>query len=155
MRLCRCRRVVRTHLLFLFLFSCFLFLPALSLLLLLSPCPYKRLLPMMLTLTLQAMLIMTSILRVGQSKFVTVQIDEDASERIMNCLQTLAIVGSSPQGLESIIGESGAAAQKEVQVVNEIFLQDTKRAFSRMLGAQEVNSPLVPVWLSLLMMLLL
>ncbi|KAF8890105.1 coatomer protein [Infundibulicybe gibba] len=42
------------------------------------------------TLRAEAMLIMTSIIRVGQSKFVTVQIDEDSNERIMNCIQTLS-----------------------------------------------------------------
>jgi vesicle coat complex subunit len=62
---------------------------------------------------------MTSIIRVGQSKFVTAQIDEDSNERIMNCIQTLS--------------------ELETQsAVNEVFLEDTKRAFSKMLGAQEV-----------------
>ena len=65
------------------------------------------------------MLIMTSIIRVGQSKFVTAQIDEDSNERIMNCIQTLS--------------------ELETQsAVHEVFLEDTKRAFSKMLGAQEV-----------------
>lgn len=62
---------------------------------------------------------MTSIIRVGQSKFVTVQIDEDSNERIMNCIQTLSELEDQP-------------------VVHEIFLTDTKAAFSKMLGAQEV-----------------
>lgn len=67
------------------------------------------------------MLIMASIIRVGQSKFVTVQIDEDSSERIMNCIQTLSELEEQP-------------------AVQEIFLHDTQTAFSRMLGAQEVRS---------------
>jgi len=62
---------------------------------------------------------MTSVIRVGQSKFVTVQIDEDSNERIMNCIQTLSEVEKQP-------------------AVHEIFLTDTKAAFSRMLAAQEV-----------------
>ncbi|PPQ96152.1 hypothetical protein CVT26_004787 [Gymnopilus dilepis] len=66
----------------------------------------------------EAMLIMTSIIRVGQSKFVTVQIDEDSSERIMNCIQTLSELGSQP-------------------VVHETFLEDTRKAFTKMLTAQE------------------
>ncbi|KAF7294718.1 Coatomer protein [Mycena indigotica] len=66
----------------------------------------------------ECMLIMTSIIRVGQSKFVTVHIDEDSSERIMNCIKTLSELEAEP-------------------AVQEIFLQDTKTAFSRMLGAQE------------------
>lgn len=65
----------------------------------------------------EAMLIMTSIIRVGQSKFVTVPIDEDSSERIMNCIQTLSDL--------------------EPPRAKEIFLQETKAAFSRMLSAQE------------------
>lgn len=72
-------------------------------------------------LVLQAMLIMTSIIRVGQSKFVTVQIDEDSNERIMNCIQTLSELETQP-------------------AVQQIFLTDTKAAFSKMLGAQEVCS---------------
>ncbi|KJA28298.1 hypothetical protein HYPSUDRAFT_61930 [Hypholoma sublateritium FD-334 SS-4] len=70
------------------------------------------------TLRAEAMLIMTSIMRVGQSKFVTVQIDEDSNERIMNCIQTLSGLETEP-------------------AVHDIFLEDTKTAFTKMLGAQE------------------
>ena len=66
------------------------------------------------------MLIMVSVIRVGQSKFVTVPIDEDSNERIMNCIQTLSDLGK----------------QKAVQ---EIFLKDTKAAYSKMIVAQEVR----------------
>jgi len=66
---------------------------------------------------------MTSVIRVGQSKFVTVQIDEDSLERIMNCIQSLSEL-------------------KEQPTVNEIFLTDTKAAYSKMLGAQEVHRSL-------------
>lgn len=62
---------------------------------------------------------MTSIIRVGQSKFVAVQIDEDSNERIMNCIQTLSEL-------------------EEQAAVQDIFLTDTKAAYSKMLGAQEV-----------------
>jgi coatomer subunit beta len=65
------------------------------------------------------MLVMTSIIRVGQSKFVSVPIDEDSNERIMNCIQTLSEL-------------------KTEACVHEIFLDDTKAAFTKMLGAQEV-----------------
>lgn len=61
---------------------------------------------------------MTSAIRVGQSKFVTVQIDEDSQERILNCIQTLSEL-------------------EELPAVHEIFLTDTKAAYSKMLGAQE------------------
>ncbi|TFK38623.1 coatomer protein [Crucibulum laeve] len=70
------------------------------------------------TLRAEAMLIMTSIIRVGQSKFVTVYIDEDSNERIMNCIQTLSELESQP-------------------AAHEAFLEDTKTAFTKMLGAQE------------------
>ena len=52
---------------------------------------------------------MTSIIRVGQSKFVTAQIDEDSNERIMNCIQTLSELETQP-------------------AVQEVLLEDTKRA---------------------------
>ncbi|EIW87463.1 coatomer protein [Coniophora puteana RWD-64-598 SS2] len=68
----------------------------------------------------EAMLIMTSIIRVGQSKFVTIPIDEDSNERILNCIQTLSEL-----------------ADRARAPVNEIFLEDTKAAYSRMLSAQE------------------
>ncbi|RXW23073.1 hypothetical protein EST38_g2770 [Candolleomyces aberdarensis] len=66
----------------------------------------------------EAMLIMTSIIRVGQSKFVTVPIDEDSSERVMNCIQTLVELSTD-------------------RAVHEAFLDDTKSAYSKMLTAQE------------------
>lgn len=69
------------------------------------------------------MLIMTSIIRVGQSKFVTIQIDEDSNERIMNCIQTLSEL--------DVEGQRGT--------LKEMFLDDTRKAFEKMLGAQEVS----------------
>jgi coatomer subunit beta len=62
---------------------------------------------------------MVSVIRVGQSKFVTVSIDEDSNERIMNCIQTLSDLGKQP-------------------AVQEVFLKDTKAAYSKMIAAQEV-----------------
>ena len=61
---------------------------------------------------------MASIIRVGQSKFVNVPIDEDSNERIMNCIQTLSELRTE-------------------HAVQEAFLADTKSAFTRMLTAQE------------------
>ena len=61
---------------------------------------------------------MASVIRVGQSKFVTVPIDEDSSERIMNCIGTLSELQEKP-------------------VVHELFLKDTKTAYAKMLSAQE------------------
>ncbi len=65
------------------------------------------------------MLVMTSTIRVGQSKFTTASIDEDSSERILNCIQTLSELEVKP-------------------VVHNIFLSDTKAAYSKMVAAQEV-----------------
>ncbi|KAI5981070.1 coatomer protein [Pisolithus albus] len=66
----------------------------------------------------EAMLTMTSIIRVGQSKFVTVPIDEDSNERILGCIQSLSELN-------------------DCQEVNEIFLMDSRVAYAQMLGAQE------------------
>jgi vesicle coat complex subunit len=67
----------------------------------------------------EAMLIMTSTIRVGQSKFSSTAIDEDSNERILNCIQTLSDLEVMP-------------------VVHSIFLSDTKAAYSNMVAAQEV-----------------
>ncbi|KAK7473293.1 coatomer subunit beta [Stygiomarasmius scandens] len=77
----------------------------------------------------EAMLIMTSIIRVGQAKSPVapgtplVQIDEDSVERIMNCISTLSELSTADEEVE--------------EVVKEIFLKDTRKAFERMVGAQE------------------
>jgi coatomer subunit beta len=63
---------------------------------------------------------MTSIIHVGKYKFVTVPIDEDSHERILNCVQTLSEL-------------------KATLTVHEIPLKDTKAAYTKMLGAQEVS----------------
>jgi coatomer subunit beta len=63
---------------------------------------------------------MTSTIRVGQSKFVTVPIDEDSQERILNCVQTLSEL-------------------KEKDSVNNIFLEDTKAAYAKMVATEEVR----------------
>lgn len=69
-------------------------------------------------------MIMASVIRVGQSKFVTVPIDEDSSERIMNCIQTLSELEGK-------------------QVVHDVFLKDTRSAYAKMLNAQEVRTCVV------------
>lgn len=66
----------------------------------------------------EAILIMTSIIRVGQSKFVSVPIDEDSQERIMNCIESLAQLQDS-------------------KPVHEMFLKDTQAAYAKMLAAEE------------------
>lgn len=69
---------------------------------------------------------MTSVLRVGQSKFVNSQIDEDSYERIMNCIITL-----------SEVTVEGSSIQKSAK---EIFLDDTKTAYGNMISALEVRT---------------
>ncbi|TIC05155.1 Coatomer, beta subunit [Wallemia mellicola] len=66
----------------------------------------------------EAMLIMTSIIRVGQSKFVSTQIDEDSAERILSCVQALADEAASNS-------------------FKDIFLNDTKAAYSKMIHIEE------------------
>lgn len=67
---------------------------------------------------------MTSLIRVGQSQFSAVPIDEDAQERILTCLQCLAEL------------DNPAHAAK----VEEIFLQDTQKAYTMMVQHEEVKA---------------
>lgn len=64
---------------------------------------------------------MTSIIRVGQSHFASVPIDEDAQERITNCLQSLADFGKLA----------------EQAPIKEVFLHDTQAAYSKMVAHEE------------------
>ena len=66
----------------------------------------------------EAMLIMISILRVGQSQFVKAAIDEDSVDRIMSCVRSLAEF----------------AQRKELETV---FLDDTRKAFRAMVQVEE------------------
>lgn len=66
------------------------------------------------------MLVMASVIRVGQSKYVTHPIDEDSQERIMDCIKTLSEL-------------------KDQRAVHDAFLKDTKAAYGKMLAAQEVR----------------
>ena len=68
------------------------------------------------------MLIMTSIIRVGQSQFTTVPIDEDSQERISTCLASIASF------------EPRSAEEHEIR---EIFLVDTQKAYSKMVQHEE------------------
>lgn len=65
---------------------------------------------------------MTSIIRVGQSKFVSVPIDEDSQERIFNCIRMLSEMNASKS-------------------IDEIFLMDTKAAYTKMVATEEVCMP--------------
>ena len=66
----------------------------------------------------EAMLILISIIRVGQSPFVKAPIDEDSVDRIMSCIRSLAEFET----------------RKEIE---EVFLQDTRKAFRVMVQAEE------------------
>ncbi|ORY92240.1 adaptin N terminal region-domain-containing protein [Syncephalastrum racemosum] len=64
----------------------------------------------------EAMLIMTSIIRVGQSQFVTHHIDEDSYDRIM---QDLRVVG------------------KHNSSIDKVYLEDSRNAFAKQIEAEE------------------
>ncbi|KAB8339175.1 hypothetical protein FH972_022110 [Carpinus fangiana] len=66
----------------------------------------------------EAMLIMISIIRVGQSQFVKMPIDEDSVDRIMTCVRSLAEF----------------VEKKELETV---FLDDTRKAFRAMVQVEE------------------
>ncbi|OAX82982.1 hypothetical protein ACJ72_02662 [Emergomyces africanus] len=66
----------------------------------------------------EAMLIMISIIRVGQSQFVKAPIDEDSVDRIMSCVRSLAEF----------------AQHKELETT---FLEDTRQAFRAMVQVEE------------------
>lgn len=66
----------------------------------------------------EAMLIMISVVRVGQSQFVKAPIDEDSVDRVMSCVRSLAEFGQ----------------RKELETV---FLDDTRKAFRAMVQAEE------------------
>jgi coatomer subunit beta len=67
------------------------------------------------------MLIMTSIIRVGQSQFATAPIDEDSVERILTCLHSL----------------SASSSPAEVEPVRQVFLHDTQAAYTGMVAHGE------------------
>ncbi|KAL4916191.1 adaptin N terminal region-domain-containing protein [Aspergillus aurantiobrunneus] len=66
----------------------------------------------------EAMLIMISIIRVGQSPFVAAPIDEDSVDRIMTCVRSLAEF----------------SARKELETT---FLEDTRKAFRAMVQVED------------------
>ncbi|WFC98855.1 coatomer subunit beta [Malassezia yamatoensis] len=66
----------------------------------------------------EAMLMIVSIIRVGQSKYVATQIDEDSEERLMSCLK--------------ILGQS-TLSHDEAIAAADVFLRDTRDAFAQLL----------------------
>lgn len=66
----------------------------------------------------EAMLIMISIIRVGQSQFVKAPIDEDSVDRIMSCVRSLA----------------DFTERKQLETV---YLEDTRKAFRALVDVEE------------------
>ncbi|MCJ1311496.1 coatomer subunit beta [Agyrium rufum] len=66
----------------------------------------------------EAMLIMISVIRVGQSEFTKTPIDEDAVDRIISCVRSLADF-------------------KEKKQLETVFLDDTRKAFRAMVQVEE------------------
>jgi coatomer subunit beta len=66
----------------------------------------------------EAMLIMSSIIRIGQSQFVKTQIDEDSIDRIISCFRALVNF-------------------KQTKAIEDAFLKETKLAYTTMLSADE------------------
>jgi coatomer subunit beta len=66
----------------------------------------------------EAMLTMSSIIRVGQSQFSKTRIDEDSIDRIMSCFRALA-------------------EYKQFRDIEDVFLTDTKSAYTAMLLAED------------------
>ena len=66
----------------------------------------------------EAMLIMISVIRVGQSQFVKAPIDEDSVDRVMSCVRSLAEFSQ----------------HKELETV---YLDDTRKAFRAMVQVEE------------------
>lgn len=66
----------------------------------------------------EAMLIMSSIIRIGQSQFVKVRIDEDSIQRIMTCFRALVDF-------------------KQEKDVEDAFLKETKIVYTTMLSAED------------------
>ncbi|KAG5952098.1 hypothetical protein E4U53_001619 [Claviceps sorghi] len=85
----------------------------------------------------EAMLIMISILRVGQSKFVKTPIDEDSVDRIMSCVRSLAEF-SSKKELETVwLNDTRKAFRAMVQVEDK--KREAKEAYERAKSAVQVD----------------
>ena len=65
----------------------------------------------------EAMLIMSSIIRVGKSDFAAMPIDEDSADRIMSCFMSLSEATREPK-------------------IKDFFLKDTRQAYVNLLKAQ-------------------
>lgn len=97
----------------------------------------SEMVPALNSMRAEAMLMMTSVVRVGQSKFAAQPIDEDSEERIMTCVQTLA-TASSPTPTGNLIDAGNTnGVSNESEEATEVFLRDTKDAYAKMVAASE------------------
>ncbi|GAO14292.1 uncharacterized protein UV8b_07448 [Ustilaginoidea virens] len=85
----------------------------------------------------EAMLIMISILRVGQSQFVKAPIDEDSIDRIMSCVRSLAEFESNKELGKVWLDDTRKAFRAMVQV--EEKKREAKEAFNRAKSAVQVD----------------
>jgi coatomer subunit beta len=69
----------------------------------------------------EAMLIMTSIIRIGKSDFPTSKIDEDSHDRILMCLRVLS-------------GGGGG----DTEFMKNVFLVDCRKAYKQLVDADQV-----------------
>ncbi|KAI1365526.1 Coatomer, beta subunit [Xylaria arbuscula] len=85
----------------------------------------------------EAMLIMISIIRVGQSQFVKAPIDEDAVDRIMSCVRSLAEFSDNKKLETVFLEETRKAFRARVQV--EEKKRAAKEAFEKAKTAIQVD----------------
>lgn len=85
----------------------------------------------------EAMLIMISIIRVGQSQFVKAPIDEDAVDRIMSCVRSLAEFSENKKLETVFLEETRKAFRARVQV--EEKKRAAKEAFEKAKTAIQVD----------------
>lgn len=89
----------------------------------------------------EALLIMTSILRVSESEIVSQKMDEDTSERIFSCIKVLA-EGYQEQPLEEAFLEDSKAAFKSIVQVQEKQRAETN-ALEKKKNAIQVDESLM------------
>jgi coatomer subunit beta len=70
------------------------------------------------------MLILTSIVRYGKSKFVTGAIDEDSYDRILQCIRVLSSNNPRPELTESFMGAPRKAFSSLVSATDVTLLSN-------------------------------
>ncbi|KAJ1678927.1 coatomer subunit beta, partial [Spiromyces aspiralis] len=82
----------------------------------------------------EAMLIMTGIIRLGQSKFVTYPIDEDSYDRILSCIRALEHIEDEDSGILA----SAFLEASEKAVANLISVEDSRQGKEKRENAEKV-----------------